>query len=201
MGFIRSGLVFLILVIMGSPVLAEIYQPGTGILLPSKRQSRDEKPKIQKNSNNSGPAVIKNGQVIVQPQSQIQPQNPVIIGKPQNNQDADKNAQLTAAYATHLFTSICAQEYREALAPKSEKNLDMKKMWSDVQASCKCLSTQVLSVVPASDFADYVMFNHGAQNFSKPDPELAAYLKTGRSNQISDLVQNGELRKKCGFLK
>ena len=119
-----------------------------------------------------------------------------------NNKPLTKNeTALNNAYAGHLFSSICSQNYRDEVAPRSEKNLDLKLMWSDIQKSCKCLSDQVLAKIPAAELSDYVMFNYGWQPIDgSNDPEYVEYDKSGRADAISDITSNQLIRKKCGFL-
>ena len=195
---IKTIIFILLLFISCEAARAEIYEPGRGILLPKReRGDNNRKNTIQSLPQpNKAPAVVnKNGIVLPKTNSG---QNPVII-QPQNRRTDDAAQKLTSAYASHLYTSVCAQDYRDSLAPLSEPNINRQKMWTDIQASCKCLSSELLSVVPAPDLADYVMYNYGAPS-AQDNAQSSAYYSSQKSERIDLMSANAQLRKKCGFL-
>lgn len=201
MGLLKYSLGILILSFCTSvlPVHAETYEPGRGILLPKRNQDKpiDISPNkdqtiMKVKRNQSGPAIIDKG--ILAPQGR----GPLVV---QLSQKTDGTAQkLTSAYASHVYSSFCSQEYRDRMVTKTEKNINRKKMMGDIQASCKCLANEILSVVPAGDLADYVMYNYGDQS-TEDSPESAAYFSSPKSDRISQLSLNAQARAKCGFLK
>ncbi len=202
MNFKKTTLIVLLFLIWGSPAMAEIYEPGTGILLPKRKQDKqnEENQKrnqpVQKlNNRNSDTKIVKDG-AVVQPNQSA----PLIVQPSRSNNTSDNAQKLTNAYAAHLYTGVCSQEYRDSLAAFTEPNLDRRKMWADIQASCKCLTNEIMTEVPATDLADYVMYTQGAQKDTQLAPEVASYYTSGKSGQIQQLSLNGQIRKKCGFL-
>ncbi len=196
------GFVILFLLCLSVPVQAEIYEPGTGILLPKRKQDKEQEKSqnrnqpVQKlNNRNSDTKIVKDG-AVVQPNQSA----PLIVQPSRSNNISDNAQKLTNAYAAHLYTGVCSQEYRDSLAAFTEPNLNRRKMWADIQTSCKCLTNEIMTVVPATDLADYVMYTQGAQNASQLAPEVASYYTSGKSGQIQQLTLNGQIRKKCGFL-
>ena len=176
-------------------------QPRT---LDDIKKEQEEIKKQQKKADPKKP--IENNNVVIQPGNQSPIPNsavslPEARGAAESKPLTKNEMALNNAYASHLFASICSQNYRDELAPRSEKNLDMKRMWADIQKSCKCLSDQVLAKVPAPELSDYVMFNYGWQPVDgSNDPEYVEYDKSGRADAISDITSNQLIRKKCGFL-
>jgi len=195
--FLILGLAVLGLLTSFQRAHAQTYEPGRGILLKKKDHGDLGTPeqKIQEqNTSNSDITVIDRGKIVQGGGATT----PTIVNP---SKAPSGNAQtMTNAYASHMYSSICAQNYRESLAPKTEEGLNMQKMWADVQASCKCMSNQILSVVPATDLADYVMYNYSAQQPGTNATEKENYYASARSNQIDALVINDQLRKKCGFI-
>ncbi|PZP53159.1 MAG: hypothetical protein DI586_11335 [Micavibrio aeruginosavorus] len=199
------GFIILFLLCLSSPVQAQIYEPGTGILLPKRQRDKqaEENEKKQKrnapiqrlNNNNNDTTIVKKG-AIIQPNRQ----GPLVI-QPDNTMNKSNDAlKLTNAYAAHLYTSVCSQEYRDSLVSFTEQNLDRRKMWADIQVSCKCLTNEIISVIPATELSDYVMYTRGAQASEQMDPNTASYYASGKANQIMQLSSNQLVRKKCGFL-
>lgn len=196
------GILAFSIILTGSALTqAQNYDPSSVILLKKRDEGKlktpeqvleeqkksQEKPKTLP-SNNNITAVPNSGSLVVNP------------GLGQGNQTDQKTQQMNAAYASHLYTGICSQEYRNRAAPKTEKNLNTQKMWSDIQASCKCLSTEILAQVPPDSLLDYVMFNYGYQDDKKPNPQMAQFNQTPQSSTIGTLTANQALRTKCGFL-
>lgn len=179
---------------------AQTFEQGTGILLPKKKEAKKDEPVRKPNitilNNNDGPKVLDKGK-LAQPGGG----SAIVVNPKQNDKGGGSGQRMTDAYAAHLYTGVCSQQYRETIAPKSEKNLNMQKLWNDVQTSCKCMSQQILSVTGASELADYVMYNYSGDPKNKPSLEKENYLKSGQTEKIQNLALNGELRKKCGFLK
>jgi len=212
MGFKKPFLYLLALCFffLSGQVIAATYDPRAVILLPKSGgndgprtlediKKQQEEAKKQKKSGRNNITVLPDQ---TPPAGGVRA--PVILpNAPVGGQkELTKNeAALSSAYAAHLYTSICSQNYRDELAPRSEKNLDMNRMWADIQASCKCLSNQILAAVPAAELSDYVMFNHGWQPPSgTQDAEYLAYDESNRSEAVSQIISNQQIRKKCGFL-
>lgn len=179
------------------PGLAQNYAPGSVILLKKNDSQGLRTPEqvIEENKSKTAKQAPKTS-AVNKNITIVRPETPQILSGGQ----ATKQDAASAAYASNIYSSICAQNYRDAIAPKTEKNLNAQKLWADIQASCKCMSNEILSRAAPDELADYVMYNYGFQDDKKPDAEYNAYFSSNKSDQISTLTINPQLRKKCGFV-
>jgi hypothetical protein len=193
----QIGVLFLAIVLaVGSQALAQSYDPSSVILLKKRdetklktpEQALQEQEKAKKGNNIT--VAPKTGALVVNPNLGAQAKAP-----------DDKVQQMNAAYASHLYSGICADDYRMRIAPKTEKNLNNQQMWADIQASCKCLSSEILKQVPPEALSDYVMFTYGHQDSKKADPQVDAFYKTPQKDAIVNIASNPAIQTKCGFLK
>lgn len=189
---------------MPFPVSAQNYDPSSVILLKKRDENKLKTPeqilKEQQRGNARNKTLPGNNNITVVPDNGALMVSPSTGQGAAGQQPDQKTQAMNAAYASHLYTGICSQEYRSRAAPKTEKNLNAQKMWTDIQASCKCLSTEILRQVPPDSLLDYVMFNYGYQDERKPNPQMNQFSQTPQSAAIGSLTANQALRAKCGFL-
>ncbi len=200
---------FLVLGLLGlfsaSSAMADDYSPGSVILL--KKENRDLKTPEQKldegkreGAKNNIPKEdstnIGNG-VNIYPNS-----TPPLVVQPMQQLGANApEDKVTQAYASHMFMGICAQGYRDQMAPQMATNVNPAQLWALAQKSCQCLSSAVLSAVQATDLADYVMYNYSYQDPTNPNPAVDQYRNTAKVGVIANLISDPGMRSKCGFLK
>ena len=191
---------------MASYALADNYDPSSVILLKHNdngglktiQQKIDESKQRQEQQKKNPDNGLNNPNIIL-PES-----NPTPTVTVTKNKTSSTDAQLTSAYASLVYMSVCSDKYRDELAPKTEKNLDTQRMWADIQTSCKCLTDQILAQVQPADLTDYVMYNYGQHNPSDDDLDDDVYSEFRSSDankHISDMSVNPDIRAKCGFLK
>ena len=132
------------------------------------------------------------GAVISQAQAENPPKGP----------SADEQ-KLSAAYAQHLATSMCGNEYRDKfprddrLGPKEKAQFT-----SHVTSACKCVYDNMASKVSSIQITDYIMYTQSAyENPSKPNREYMGYLSSSDFTVANGAYRGDEIRKKCGFVK
>jgi hypothetical protein len=190
-----------------SASLAELVKPGTAI---SPRT----------NQNNTIPPNIKMPNAAEAPVLEPLPSNPnVKVPKAPNNsattnpksvpnsltapkaQINNKDQMMMLAYAKQAYIARCNDDYRMTLRGAGLKRTEEGKYWQKIQSPCDCLATEVLSQVQAADLIDFMMFQYGEQNFEVKDKAREAFSVSHVNQQIFQLGQNPQIRKKCGFIQ
>lgn len=191
-------LIFVLSIFMyAAQAVAQNYAPGSVILLKKKESEALRTPEQIIEENKKQDKTPAKSNIVNKNITIVRPNAPQVITE---NQSQKKSDPVSIAYAGQLYSNICAQNYRDTIAPKTEQNLNQQKLWADIQASCKCMANEILSRSAPDELADYVMYNYGFQDEKKPDAESAAYFSSNKSDQISTLIINPQLRKKCGFV-
>ncbi len=113
--------------------------------------------------------------------------------------ERDKNEKVAEAYAHHLFTSMCAQNYRNEFPVSTLNAADKAQLNNHTKGACDCMYDRINDDVEAPDIADYVMYTYGPHPPTGIDPEALQYYGSERVKKIGILWSDKPLLKKCGF--
>jgi hypothetical protein len=126
------------------------------------------------------------------------------IGNTRSEQEQKQKqmAELTKTYAEHIYTTICADEYRAGLPiHKLKKYEDQQAAYTHAQTVCKCMAGEMLKKLEPQDVVDYVMYNYGTEDDGPMDADTKKYYMSEKASQADEIVGDPKLRQKCGFLK
>ena len=128
----------------------------------------------------------------------------VVLGFPsyaQQMSDSEqaRNEKVAAAYSQHLFTSMCADNYRNEFPVGTLSAADKAQLNQHTKGACDCMYDRVKKEAEPTDVTDYVMFTYGVQSPDGIDPEALEYYGSKRVQKIGALWSDKPLLKKCGF--
>ena len=114
--------------------------------------------------------------------------------KPINNQPKveSENQKLTRVYAGHVLSGLCTQEYMTRFENLSWSAAQRSSKWKEFQKGCRCLSTEILSVVEPYELVDFARIS-----FAEPVQKSSAPVNQTRMMAISNLYYSPLLLKKC----
>ncbi len=110
-----------------------------------------------------------------------------------------KNEKIAEAYSHHLFTSMCADNYRNEFPVSTLSAADKAQLNLHTKGACDCMYDRIEKEVPPTDLTDYVMYTYGLQSPSGLDAETKAYYSSKQVQKIGALWSDKPLLKKCGF--
>lgn len=111
--------------------------------------------------------------------------------------------KLSKAYAQHLATSLCGNEYRDKF-PRDDRLGPKEKVQfsTHVTSACNCVYENMAAKVGTIQIVDYIMYTQSAyENPSKPNREYMGYLSSPDFTVSNSAYRGDEIRKKCGFVK
>jgi hypothetical protein len=115
--------------------------------------------------------------------------------------DESQEQQFTRVYAEHIYTSLCAQEYRNEFSTEGLSPADKAQLNTHTLGACKCLYNAIAARNSSSGIIDYVMYAYGLTvDPMVPDPEAMAYYNSSQISNIGEIVDDEAIRKKCGFI-
>ena len=141
----------------------------------------------QKNSNaTQQPNTAPKNKYILDPNSPI----PSLV---QKNESPDQ--RVTRVYASHVLTALCAQDVMTRFRDTNWTPQQKSMFWKSYQGGCRCLSTEILSVVPPGEVVDFARYTFGGGS------DASETVNTQRMDAIANIYGSPQLAKKCGLPK
>lgn len=149
---------------------------------------------LQKNQSQKGNSVTTN-KYILDPNKPIQ-NNRANKVNPNTRSNESPDQKVTRVYASHVLTALCAQDFMEKYRDVNWSQAQKSAFWKRYQNGCRCLSGEILSVVPAGEVVDFARYTYADTEQATPEN-----LDMKRLDAISVLYSSPQLLKKCGLPK
>ena len=112
-----------------------------------------------------------------------------------------RDKKISAAYSQHLYTSICAQQYRQKFPVHRLSEKDRAQLNQHTTQACACQYDAMAKVTTPETITDYVMYAYSsAPKGQKKQAPAKDYFDNSFRSMI-DVVNSGDVRKKCGFVR
>ncbi len=129
----------------------------------------------------------------------------IILAGPSSARAAEelslKEKQVSAAYAQHLYTSICSQTYRGKFPIYSLSEKDRQQLNKHTNQACACEYEAVAKVTTPTTTVDYLMYTFGMVAGDPATRKTRPLNETPLFKPIYAALADKNLRKKCGFVK
>lgn len=106
------------------------------------------------------------------------------------------------AYAVHLYTSVCVQNYQYRFPLFRMKGEQRAQFYKLAPKACRCMAEEALKVGSGANLVDYVMYFYGQKpSLDQFSPEAKAYMTTEGYLAVGDVENDPGVLKKCGFIE